>query len=238
MRPLFPAGLPKALAAASLVLTLGLPAHASEATRSITLSASGEVVAKPDTAFINTGVTSFARTADAALAENSRAMRAILDALIDEGLSEEDIQTTNFSISPQQTYHRDGRPPKITGYRVFNSVRIRVRDIARMSDILDQVTALGSNQINGISFSVDDREALLDRARRLAIKKARKRAELYASSAGVRLGEVLSITEQSAHRPAPRPFMMRTVKARSSAPPIQPGSQKWRVTVRVRFALE
>ena len=215
----------------------GNPLAAAE--RLITLSATGEVTAKPDTAFINSGVTTTARKADEALAQNSQAMNRIVDALIELGLDEHDIKTVNFSISPQQKYYSDGRTPLITGYRVYNAARIRVRRIADISKILDQIVKLGSNQVTGIKFSVDDKDALLDEARRRAIREARRRAQLYAKAAGVKLGRVMAITEQGARLPTPRPMMARQMRPSArSAPPIQPGTQKWSVTVSVSFSLE
>ena len=166
-------------------------------------------------------------------------MNAIQRALIDAGLDEHDIQTVNFSINPQQKYDRNSGTSTVIGYKVFNTVRIKVRKIEDLSDILDKVVKLGSNQVNGIEFSVGDKTALLDEARRRAIAEARRRAELYADAANVKLGGVISITEQGAHRPSPRPVMARTMRASAdSAPPIQPGTQKWSVTVNVSFALE
>ncbi len=213
------------------------PHPVSPPERLITLSATGEVIAKPDTAFINTGVTTIARDAAQALAQNSQAMNRIIDTLIEQGVDEHDITTVNFSILPQQKYFNDGRPPLITGYRVFNAARIRVRRIDDISKILDHVVKLGSNQINGISFAVGDKEALLDEARRRAIAEAKRRAKLYAEAAGVTLGKVVAITEQGARMPTPRPLAGQMSMSRS-APPIQPGTQKWSVTVNVSFSLE
>ena len=84
--------------------------------------------------------------------------------------------------------------PKIVGYQVQNEVRVTVREIGKSGALLDQVVSAGANQISGIQFDVADPQAAADEALRKAIADARRKAELMAAAAGVRIVRVLDIS--------------------------------------------
>ena len=84
--------------------------------------------------------------------------------------------------------------PKIVGYQVSNEVRVTVRDIGKSGALLDQVVTAGANQISGIQFDVADPQAAADEALRKAIADARRKAELMAAAAGVRIVRILDIS--------------------------------------------
>lgn len=206
--------------------------------RTITISTSGEVTATPDIVDITLGVQKDGPTAKAALDANSRAMRPIVDAVKAAGIEPKDIQTSDFSVSPNYLYN-DGEPPKLIGYRVSNMVHIRVRKVEQLGDILDKVIGMGANQVNGIAFTVSNNEELRDEARKAAIARATRMAKTYAAAAGVELGEVLTISE-SAVAPPPRPMLYRNEMAASAAapPPIEAGEQSLQVDVTVVWAIK
>jgi hypothetical protein len=205
--------------------------------RTITLSASGTVTALPDRVMITLGVMSEAPTAREALDANTAAMRKVIDTLKGEGLGDRDVQTSDFSIGPRYEYTQDGKPPKLVGYQVTNMVTIRVTDIAKLGTILDKSVGEGSNQINGIRFEVSDAGTRLDEARKTAVANARRMAELYATAAGARLGQVLKIEEATYH-PGPIPMMRQAAAAEAAPVPIEAGEQTLQVTVTITYALE
>jgi len=204
--------------------------------RTLSLSATGSVSVRPDTAHITVGVVSEAETARSALDENNAAMTEVRAALKNKNIESRDIQTTNFAVHPRYKHFKDGKPSVISGYRVVNSIRITVRDIGRLGEVLDEVVGLGSNQIGGISFSVSKPDSLLDQARNKAMANARERAELYAKAAGTSIGKVLRIEEiDSDNRPEPR---FRTLASKSDAEvPIEAGEAEINVQVKVVWAL-
>jgi uncharacterized protein YggE len=99
-------------------------------------------------------------------------MTEVIAALKGEGLDPKDIQTTNFNVQPLYEERKDGRPPKIVGYQVTNSVRITVLDVGKLGQILDRVVTLGATDVNSIEFGVAEPEALKDEARKLAMRNA------------------------------------------------------------------
>ncbi len=203
--------------------------------RAITVSAAGQVAAEPDQARITSGVTTEAATAAQALARNSEVMKQVIAGLKQSGIEPEDIQTTSFDVSPRYTRPERGEAAVIDGYRVTNQVQVLVRDLDKLGAILDQLVSLGANTSSGLSFEVSKAETLRDDARKEAVANARRRAELYASAAGVELGEVLSIQEGGDFAPRPMP-MARAMKA--EAVPIERGTEMLQASVTITWALK
>src|SRR5262249_4777573 len=144
------------------------------------------------------------------------------------------MQTTAVNVEPRYTQARDGRPAAVAGYRVVNRVHLTVREVRRLGEVLDGAIGLGANQINGIGFDVSNTEALKDEARKLAIVNARRRAELYATAAGVQLGSVLTISEEQSA--GARPTAMARAAVAGSLP-IEAGTRTLTVDVSVTYAL-
>jgi len=223
-------------AALATPLAVTLAKAAEEASeRRISVTASATVTAEPDLALISTGVVSEAETAREALDRNTAAMRRLIDGLKAADIKPNDIQTTSFNVEPRYEQARDGRPPKIVGYRVHNQVRIAAREIGRLGEVLDRAVTLGANQVGGIQFEVSKAETLKDEARREAMANALRRAQLFAAAAGVQLGDVLRIEEGVQHEgPQPLPYT-RALKA--EAVPIERGTQSLEATVNVTWGL-
>jgi uncharacterized protein len=206
------------------------------AERTISVSASGTAAAAPDRAVVATGVSTEAATAREAMSLNTVAMKKLLDGLKAQRIEAKDIQTSNLQLNPRYADGKGGRAPTITGYQALNQVRIIVRELPRLGDILDQAVTLGANQMNGISFEVSNAETLQDEARKAAMVNARRRAELYATAAGVALGPVLTISETLSGAPAPRMYAGRAAMAEAVA--VEPGSVDLQVQVHVTYALK
>lgn len=205
--------------------------------RHITVTAEGSVSAVPDMVLISTGVQTTAETARDALADNSKAMRRVIKRLKEVGIRGRDIATDNLSVQPEYQRTRDNsKPPVVTGYRVNNSVRIQVKDISLLGEVLDEVIELGANQVGGIQFQVSREERLRDEARTKAMENARRRAELFAREANARLGEVLMIREGHANF-NPRPVAMEMRSAKAGGVPLQAGTQELSASVTVTWAL-
>lgn len=232
--------LPTAFTALIALLLAAMPllssAQAAEK-RVITMTGSASIGAAPDRAEINLGVTSAADTARDALTLNNFNMSGILKTLKEAGVEEKYIQTSNFSIQPDYEHYRDGRAPKIKGYRVSNTVRVQLQDVEQLGPLLDKVVGSGSNQINGIRFYVSKQDELKDEARKKAVEAATRKAKLYTEAAGVKLGDVIMITESSHGGGHPVP-VARTLAKEAAAVPIQGGEQQLRVSVTISWALD
>lgn len=217
-------------------ITSGMAAEAS-ANRTVSVTGIGVAKARPDIASISIGVVNEGKTAKEALDKNTAAMSRVIVELKGQQVEPKDIQTTNFTVRPKFQHFKDGKPPAIVGYRVVNSVRIMVRDLKLLGVILDQAVSLGSNQINGIEFSVEDAASLEDEARKKTMADARHKAELYATAGNAKLGKVLVISEDSIANP-PRPMFARAaISARAASVPIEPGEHQSQARVNVSWEL-
>ena len=204
------------------------------------VSAEGSTTRVPDLATIRAGVVSQASTAAAALTDNAGRMTKVMAALKRAGIADRDIATSTVGLNPQYRY-ADNQPPVITGYQATNTVTVRFRDVAKSGAILDVLVAQGANQIDGPNLSIDKPEAALDEARTDAIKRARARADLYASAAGMRVARIVSIAESgqnSGGQPQPPIMYARAMKADAAPTQIAPGEQDVTVTLSVRFLLQ
>jgi uncharacterized protein YggE len=226
--------------AAAMVLAIS-PAFAQTApARTLSITGNGEVHAAPDAALVATGVVAESETAAAALKANSAALSKVLETIHALGVEAKDLQTRGLAL--QARHYRPDKPgpadrPRIIGYTAANEVTVRVRDLAKLGDLLDKVTVAGANRIDGIEFIVSNREGLLDEARRKAVADAKDKAQLYAQAAGFTLGKIMSFTEESV--PSPRP-MARAMAATDAAPapvPVEAGEMTLSVRVRVVWSL-
>lgn len=222
-----------------------VPAQAQDGTKAglITMQGQGEVAAAPDSAYVTSGVVAEAKTAKEALEQNTASMTALIEVLKAAGIEDRDIQTSGFSVQPVYTYSDqrspDGyqQPPRIDAYRVDNNVTVRVRNIANLGTILDDMVSVGANTINNVSFAVSDSTELLNAARREAMADAIAKADLYAGAAGVGLGSIVSISENGGYNPPPQPLARVEMMAADSKVPVQGGEVNYTVTVTVQWAI-
>ncbi len=230
-----------ALAAAALIgPRSSMSASDTALPRIVSVSGLGEVKSPPDMATISTGVVSEAVSAKDALAKNNAAMAAVIAALKNAGISEDDIQTSGFSVSPKYPpYQPNQTTNRIVGYTVSNNVTAQVKNLKTLGPILDTLVQSGSNQISGITFGIDDPKKVLNEARKKAVADARAKAELYAEAAGVSLGHVVQISESTAITP-PVPMMRMAVEAAAAdaSVPIAAGQQTVSATVSITYEIQ
>lgn len=210
---------------------------ASRTQATITVRGEGGVAAVPDRAELIAGHANRAATAAEAMAANNTAMESVFAALKSFGIAERDMRTVGFSVAPVMARADRKSPPEIVAYRVSNRVVVTLRDRAKLGALLDILTRAGANRIDGVRFLISDVEKSADEARRKAIGDAGRRARLYADSAGVTLGRVIKITEQSVFVPGPR--MARAVEMQAvGRVPVAAGEQRISASVMVTFAIK
>jgi uncharacterized protein YggE len=219
----------------AMAFALFLTASAQPAERVeklITVTGEGTVAAVPDSAVIRLGVSSQGKTARAASDANAKEMTGVLAAIKETGVADRDIQTTSLSLQPQYEQNKPGAA-RLIGFQANNQVTVKIRDIANLPSVLDRAITAGANEMSGIEFVVSEQAKLLDNARTAAIADARRKAELYAAAAGLKIGRTMAISEEGA-APQPRPY--QALRAGAAAP-IAPGEQMLRAVVTVSFEL-
>lgn len=208
--------------------------------RSISVNGVGRVKAEPDVADVNLGVTKQGEDANAAAGEAATTMDAVIKALLEAGIAEADIQTTTLSLNP--IYDWNESPPDIEGWEASNQVRVTVRDIEAVGDVVDAATAAGATNVNGISFRVDDPTAAEAEARSAAVADARAKADQLAADAGVTITGIISITESGGQQPQPiymdRAEMAFDTAASAAPTPVLPGEVELSISVYIQYEIE
>ena len=221
---------------AAAVTLLFAPARAqtpADFPSAISVTGEATVSVPPDLAQVDAGVSSDAKTAREASEANSAAMGKVLSALKGAGIEQKDYQTSRLSLQAQYPPNRQG-PSPVTGYRASNRVTIRVRDVAKVANVIDTLVGAGANDIGGINFMVSHASKLLDDARTQAVADARRKAEIYAKAAGVTLGAPLNISEAG----SPGPVFRAKMTAEMAAAPVAQGEETLSVTVNVSWAIK
>jgi uncharacterized protein YggE len=209
---------------------------AGAAANTVTASGAGATQAAPDTAEMSFGVTTMSPNAKSALDEASRSAEQIASAVKKQGVADEDIQTQDVSVYPQ-TVDQDGKQV-ITGYQASLNVRVKVRDISKLGEIISAANAAGANDISGPTFTIDDPAPARAEAIEEAVADARKSAEAMAKAAGKSVGEVVSMSSSDVGL-VPGPMYGATgMDAAARDVPIEPGQLDITANVVVVFELK
>jgi len=208
--------------------------QSTAATPGISVSGQGTVKIKPDVAYVNLGVEIKADTVAEAQRKASEAMNKVEDKLKSMGLKEEDWGTVTFSIEPQFEYDR-GIAPRLTGYKVTNIIKVTIKKLDDIGKIIDGAVEAGATTVQSVTFDLLDPKPAQKQARELAVRDARTKAEALAGTAGVKLGNVLGISEQVI-----RPIAETKTLVGEPAPttPITPSNLEVSVSVQVNYTVE
>ncbi|MGH6671356.1 MAG: SIMPL domain-containing protein [Xanthobacteraceae bacterium] len=202
----------------------------------VIVTGDGSVTVSPDYAQITSGVTTKAKTAKEATDANSQKVTALDAALQQDGIAQNDIETVRFSVSPVYGPPQPNGLPKLVGFSVANQLAIKVRQIGRVGEILDSLISAGATDAGSVQFLHAAPSRALDQARQAAMADARRKAELYARAAGLKLGPVAWITEVPGYAP-PSPMGAVRMLAASPAVPIAAGEDTLQVQITVGFEI-
>ncbi len=217
----------------------GLPLSINSVTTAqpapFTVSAEGKVTAVPDIAQVSLGFTTTSPTVAEAQNQANQTINNISAAIKKLGINDQDIRTTNYSISP--TYDFRSATQKITGYSVNINLEIKVRDFTKINSVIDAGAANGANQVGGLNFTFDNVEKYKSQARKVAIDNAKKKASEIAAQSGISLGRLTNVSETN--QAEPRPIMMGLGAAEKAVPStptqVEPGSSEISVTVTLSY---
>ncbi len=179
------------------------PAASAALPRTITVVGTGKVSVKPDVATISVGVQVDAATVKEATSQAASQMDKILATLKAQGIADKDIQTNNYSINydarsavtPVGASKTQSSPAETGVYHVSNMVQVKVRDLAKVSAVVDAVIDAGANNLWGINFTLEDTSKVASEARARAVSDAKARAEEYAKLIGAKVGPALQVSE-------------------------------------------
>jgi uncharacterized protein YggE len=199
----------------------------------------GQASAAPDLALVSLGVMVTEPDVSSAVNQTNSLTEAVRQAMLGKGITDADIQTSNFNIWSEERYlpMTPGpgaiEPELQTLYRVENLMKLTVRNVANVGDVIQSALDSGANQVRGVSFSLDNTTPLELFARNDAVLDAEQRAQELASALGLELGRPISVSEGA---PGASPFPVLLEKG-GGGPPISGGEIYVSVQVNVEYEL-
>jgi uncharacterized protein len=218
--------------------------------RTVTVTADGKVTAKPDIAYIDLSVETAGKTVGEVTNEGNKKMAVVIEAMKKLGVEEKDIKTTSYNLWPRyndtyKPYVQDGqnqvKTPEIVGYTLDQTVEVKIRDLTKVDKVIDGGIASGANQVGSLIFDIDETSNLKKQAREMAFGKAKDKALEMANAAGVKLGRVVTFSEDQGYMPyANVQYSMdaRAESVSSAGSTIAAGSQELKISVSVTYEIE
>jgi uncharacterized protein YggE len=227
-----------------LMLTLAFvfPTSAAENGNVSKLICSGEgkATSVPDLAIITLGVETHNFSAASSVSENALLMNRTINALLSAGLRKKDIHTSRYALStkteenptPNSGTPKNKTPPE---FIAINQVTARMNVSDDVGRVLDAAIAAGSNNVLGIDFDLRDPKPQMDKALAEAVNDSRRKAEIMATTAGVKLGKILEISTGYSYTSSNAP---RAAYSLSAAPtPVLPGELEVTASVTVTYEM-
>lgn len=226
------------IASCQLLAPSTAPIGAADASRrTITVTGEGVAVGKPDIARLNLGVDVLAPKLADALKQNNTQMTAVIAKMKSLGVADKDLQTTNLSVSVERNFEKGGQGA-VTGYRVANTVVAVIRDLNRISDILDQATQAGANNVFGINFGIDNTSKLESEARAKAVTDAQARADDIAKLNNLSRADVITMIEGTTQTPLTIESAQLKGLGGGGGPPVEAGTLEIHVRVQITYAVK
>lgn len=209
--------------------------NAGQGYNSITVVGHGEVSSVPDIATVSFNINKEAKTVKAAQEAVAVVEKSSLDFLKTLEVAEKDIKTLNASFNPKYDYQQKlcpqtmgadgtmmasyycGGKQVLSGYEAHESITVKVRNVDDAGKIMEGLGKLGVSDLSGPNFSIDDEDGLKAEARKQAIDDAKVKAKVLSKDLGVKLGKILSYSDNADY---PRPYygeMMATDMVSKSA---------------------
>ena len=188
----------------------------------------------------------------------AHSMQNVIDAVKEQGVTDDQITTTRLSIRPERTWIEEeftledgstGRRSRdvIIGYRVSNRVRIEIdiTDASQganddiLSNVIDAAATAGGDdvRIDSIYFTANQTTETVDEARNMAVEDALHRANLYADAFGVEVGTLLSASEVVASTPVYDVVVRESAAFDGASTPVSAGDVEIRASINAKFAI-
>lgn len=214
----------------------------------VTVTGSGEVFAVPDTAEFTFSVVEERETVEAAQEIATEKGNRAIAFLKENGVTEENIKTTDYRVSPRYEFHRgvcpQGQycPPGgnrvLAGFEVRQTISVEVDDTEKAGTLLSGLGEIGVSDISGLQFTIENEEELRRQARQQAIEDAKTKARALAEDLDVSFARIVNFHENG-NRPFPEFGVMGRGgdAAAASAPQLPAGENKITVNVTIVYEL-
>lgn len=206
----------------------------------ITFSGEGKTIGIPDVSLINLSVITEKMTAEETTEENAKKMNEVIKFVKESGIDEKDVKTQSYQLSPRYDWIEGKRV--FRGYQLISTLSVKIRNLEKISAIIDGAILKGANQVGDIQFVIDDPEKLKEEARLKAIENAKEKAKSIALATGLKLGKIVNFSE-TVPEVYPYPVFREAElgmggEGKLVIPTIEKGSQEISVNVYLTFELK
>lgn len=175
---------------AALILTSCTVKTTENNKRTVTVTGTSSITVEPDNCTLVFSVSTKGKEASQTVQNNSAKINKVQDAIIELGISKDNISTENYSITPEFRADRQ----TVSGYTVTNRFSVFTKDLPLTGEIVD-VSLKNGALISECNFGISDIDIYVKQARTLAVQNAQDAANLIAGTSGAMLGKVISIRE-------------------------------------------
>ena len=233
------------------IKSLAYVGHDVPVTNTISVAGKGESISVPNVATFSFSVTETSKDVTDAQTKATTKINNALKALKDGGVEDKDIKTASYTINPHYEYTQSacvngycpGGKSVLTGYDVSQTIEVKVRDLKKAGALFATIGSLNVQNVNGLTFSIDNIDTIKAEARQLAIENAKQKAQALAQQLGVKIVRITSFYDQSDEpnyygrdMMAMNESFVKAVTSSQSAPEIPAGEQK--ITSRVSITYE
>lgn len=196
------------------------------------IQTSGDAVVskKPDLAIVSAGVESQQSTATAAQSDLAAKTAQLVGRIKSLGVSDSDLSTVGYAVGPVYSPGGDS----ISSYRASEQLLVKWHNVDTVGKTIDAIVREGGATNLSVSFTLNDPKPAQAEARSLAIADAHAKAQAMASAAGVKVGQVLLISDLGARVPMPVAYAGAAAAAPTQIPV---GELDVQVSVEVDYAI-
>jgi uncharacterized protein YggE len=224
----------------------------SQPESTVTTSGTATTTVDPDKFTVTVGAETNGTTAEEATASNADLIAKVIAALMDLGVTEDQISTTNYSVQPVYSHTdpvnacrvMEGYPippecyvtGEVVSYTASSSISVTLDADGDISagEVIDTAVETGANTVSSAYYflSTEMQEQVRDDLIADAIANARHRADIAAEAVGMEVSGVHSINLNDVYFP----IFSRGLEAADTQ--ILPGQQEVSMTVSVTYFVQ
>lgn len=159
----------------------------------ISVSGSATVNVAPDTANVSFELSTKKKTAQEAKDANDAMLKKVNEVLKKYEIKENELNMNYINIRPYYEYR--GNSNELAGYVAQKNITIKIKEIEKYNNFIDDLLKVGISNINSVDFAVEDIKSVRNQARVKALENAKEKAELFASSVSKKVVDVIEISE-------------------------------------------
>ena len=215
----------------------------SEPQKIIQTFGEAEITSSPDLAKISLVIETRSKLAEDAVDENARIANTVWEALLNYGISEENLKTGSYRLNGyrESVGNRPENDENLVYYRATNEIMVSTTRLDDIGEIIDLAVIAGANNINYINFELKDPQKLMMKALKIAIQQAERKAETIAQGAGVNIKQLYSVREEKTNYIPFRlqdSLLQREMLASNSPTPIKPDEVTVKAVVIAKYIFE